>query len=114
MSQKPYRANTVTIPNGETDFPILEEAFGDGWLQTLQGAPSNIVLQFSRDIQYRLGSVDNDLIDALNATNSNSILRFQDIQTWWTDTLSVPEIYVTNNSGQNAVFQIQIYANRFK
>lgn len=112
--QKPYRSGTVSIPNSSTDFPILETIFLAGWLNTLLGAPTNIVLRYDRNISWRLGAIGNDLIESLNTNNVKQVLALQDIQTWWTDTLKIPEIYITNSSGGACNCYVEIYGNRFK
>jgi len=112
--QKPYRATIHPVPDGSVDYPLIENAFGADFLSTLKGAPNNVILQFNRDISYKLVATTNDSIDALNAANSPCRIGFQDAQTIWTDTLKIPEIYITNNSGASDSIQIQVYANRLK
>ena len=112
--QKEYRCDTITLANGATDIPLFETAFGAGWLDTLKGAPSSLIIQFGRDISYKLISASNDEILSLNTVNSSNVIRFNDMQTWMTDTVRIPEIYVTNNSGANDTIQVIVFANRFK
>ena len=112
--QKPYIAGTTTVADGETDEEVLTKIFGADFLSNLKGAPSNIVFRYDRNISYRLADITNDPIASLNLANSLSGTVFNDIQTWWTDTLKVPTIYVTNASGATCNIYVEIYANRFK
>ena len=112
--QYPYKSGSVSVPDASTDFALLAAIFGAGWLDTLQGAPSSIIIQFGRDISYRLISTSNDSIASLNTSNSPSILRFNDMQTGMTDTANIDEIYVTNASGVADTIYVTIFANRFK
>jgi len=112
--QKPYRSGIAAVPDNSTDLPLFETAFGADWVSTLKGAPSSLIIQFGRDISYKLISTSNDTIDSLNTFNTSNVLRFNDMQTWITDTVRIPEIYVTNNSGGADSIQVTIFANRFK
>ena len=112
--QTPYKSGSVSVPDASTDFPLLETIFGANWVSTLQGAPSSIIYQFKRDISYKLISVNYDSIASLNTSNSPSVVRFNDMQTWITDTVKATEIYITNNSGFADTIYVTIFGNRFK
>lgn len=114
MAQAPYLSGNMSVPDASTDLAILEGIFGVGWQSTLQGAPSSIIFQFGRDISYKLISTTYDPIASLNTGNSPSVVRFNDMQTWVTDTVKATEIYVTNNSGASDTVYVTIFGNRFK
>lgn len=126
---KRYIAGTITVANGEADYPVLENIFAAAvaaasdpsvttWRDLLVGVSNVFLFTFDKQITVKYGQkneqgtvVAGDAAVWRNPVPSTTYRTFNELQSRENHTFNIDELYVTNASGSNCIIDVEIIAN---